>query len=74
MNTAIEKTIEHWGHLLPYTHIPRNESEYVKLLSFVDNLMKISRQMKDERVTSLLKLIAKNIEEAVNNSSLSLNE
>ena len=63
MNTALEKTIEHWGYLLPYTHIPRNESEHEKLLAFVEKLMQISRQTKDERVTSLLKLVAKNIEE-----------
>src|SRR5690242_20361689 len=63
MNTALKKTIEHWGHLLPYTHIPRNESEYEKLLNVVGELMKISRHTKDARVTSLLKLIAKNIEE-----------
>ena len=63
MNTVLKNTIEHWGHLLPYTHIPHNESEYEKLLNFVEKLMQISRQTKDERVTSLLKLIAKNIEE-----------
>lgn len=63
MNTELEKTIEHWGHLLPYTHIPRNESEYEKLLDFVEKLMEASRHKKDERVTSLLKVIAKNIEE-----------
>lgn len=63
MNTAIEKTIEHWGCLLPYTHVPRNESEHAKLLVFVETLMKLSRQKKDKRITSLLQLVAKNIEE-----------
>jgi len=62
MNAAIRQTIKHWSHLLPYTHIPRNESEYVNLLNVVDELMEISRHKKDERVTSLLELIAKNIE------------
>ncbi len=62
MNTAIRDTINHWEHLLPYTHIPRNENEYIKLLAFVDDLMEISRHKKDERVTSLLRLIAQNIE------------
>jgi hypothetical protein len=51
MNTAMKKTITHWGYLLPYTHIPRNEPEYEKLLNFVDELMKVSRHKKDERVT-----------------------
>ncbi len=63
MNPALEKTIKFWGYLSPYTHIPRNESEYNKLLAFVGKLMKSSREKKDERITSLLKLIAKNIEE-----------
>ncbi len=63
MNTVLKNTIEHWGHLFPYTHIPRNESEYEKLLNFVEKLMQVSRHTKDERVTSLLRLIAKNIEE-----------
>lgn len=63
MNIALKKTIEHWGHLLPYTHIPRNESEYEHLLEFAEKLMEISRRKKDERVISLLKLITKNIEE-----------
>jgi len=59
---AIQQTIKHWGYLLPYTHIPQNEAEYEKLLSFVSELMEISRHKKDERVTSLLKLISQNIE------------
>lgn len=63
MNTALEKTIAHWGYLLPYTHVPRNEPEYEKLLSFVEKLMDVSRYEKDERVISLVKLIARNIEE-----------
>ncbi len=63
MNRALKKTIEHWGYLLPYAHIPRNESEYGKLLDFVEKLMQVSRQTKDERVTSLLRLVAKNLEE-----------
>jgi HTH-type transcriptional regulator/antitoxin HigA len=62
-HVAVKETIEHWGHLLPYAHIPRNESEYESLLSFVEMLMKFSRDKKDERVTSLLRLVAKNIEE-----------
>jgi len=62
MNAALRQTINHWGHLLPYTHVPHNEAEYEKLLHFVDNLMEMSRHKKDERVTSLLKLIAMNIE------------
>jgi HTH-type transcriptional regulator/antitoxin HigA len=62
MNIATRETINHWGHLLPYTHIPRNENEYIKLLDFVEELMEISRHKKDERVTSLLRLVAQNIE------------
>lgn len=63
MSAAIKHAIDHWGHILPYTHVPRTKSEYEKLLHFVDELMEVSRQNKnDERVTSLLKLIAKNIE------------
>ncbi len=63
MNTALKKKVEYWGHLLPYAHIPRNESEYKKLLVIVDKLMAMSRRVKDERVISFLQLIAKNIEE-----------
>ena len=66
MNRALEKTIEHWGYLLPYAHIPRNESDYEKLLDFAEKLMQVSRKTKDGRVTSLLRLIAKNIEEYEN--------
>jgi len=62
MSAAIKQTIKYWGYITPYIHIPRNPSEYEKLLSFVDELMEASRHTKDERVTSLLKLIAKNIE------------
>jgi len=63
MKKALEKAIEYWGHIFPYAHIPRNESEYEQLLITVDKLMKISRHKKDEHVTSFLRLIAKNIEE-----------
>lgn len=62
MNSGIQQTIKHWGYLLPYTHVPRTESEYEKLLDIVEELMEVSRHKKDERVTSLLKLIAQNIE------------
>ena len=65
MSAAIRQTINHWGYLLPYTHVPRTKSEYLKLLDFVDKLMAESRQQKnknDERITSLLKVCAKNIE------------
>ena len=62
MNASVRKTIKHWGYLIPYAHVPRNEAEYEKLLHFVDELMEISRHKKDARVTSLLKLIAENIE------------
>ncbi|MEO8400513.1 MAG: helix-turn-helix domain-containing protein [Gammaproteobacteria bacterium] len=63
MNIVLKKTIEHWGYLLPYVHVPRNESNYEILLDFVEKLMQVSRQTKDEHVTSLLKLVAKNIVE-----------
>lgn len=63
MNTAINQTIKHWGYLLPYAYVPRNEQEHEKLLSFVKSLMEISLHKKDERVTSLLKLISRNIEQ-----------
>ena len=58
---AVRKTIEHWGHLLPYARV-RNDEEYQKLLNLVDELMEVSRRKKDERVTSLLKFVAQNIE------------
>lgn len=59
---AIRETIKHWGHVVPYAHVPRNAAEYAKLLIFVDELMDWSRHHKDERATSLLNLIASNIE------------
>lgn len=59
---AIQETIKHWGHVLPYAHVPLNEKEYEKFLVFVDELMEWSRHHQDERATSLLKLISKNIE------------
>ena len=63
MNTALKKTIEHWSYLQPYMHVPHNDAEYEKLLTFVEMLMKVSRVKKDERLASLLRLVAKNIEE-----------
>ncbi len=61
--TTVKKTIEYWNHLFPYAHAPHNSDEYEKLLSFMNNLMELSHQKKDERITSLLALVAKNIEE-----------
>ncbi len=58
----VSEAIEHWGYILPYTVIPRNESEYKNLLGFIENLMETSRNKNDERITSLVKLIASNIE------------
>lgn len=43
MNAAVRHAIKHWGYVIPYTHIPRNQSEYKKLLYFVDELMEFSR-------------------------------
>ncbi len=62
MNANIQQTISHWGYVSPYAHLPRSETEYEKLLSFADELMSWSRSHKDERATSLLRLIAENIE------------
>lgn len=59
---AVKQTVSHWGHVVPYVHAPRNEQEYEKLLDFVDELMDWSRHHKDERATSLLNLVASNIE------------
>lgn len=59
---AVQQAISHWGHVVPYAHVPRNEKEYQKLLSFVDELMDWTRHHKDERATSLLNLVANNIE------------
>jgi HTH-type transcriptional regulator/antitoxin HigA len=61
MNAATQ-AIKHWSYIFPYAHVPRNESEYEKMLGFIDELMALSRLKKDEQVTSLLNLIAKNIE------------
>lgn len=59
---AVQQTISHWGHVVPYAHVPRNEKEYEKLLSFVDELMNWTRHHKDKRATSLLNLVSSNIE------------
>ncbi len=59
---AVQRTIKHWEHVVPYTHIPHNEKEYKKLMAFVDELMEWSRHHQDEHATSLLTLIAGNIE------------
>ena len=60
--SAVQQTISHWNHVVPYAHVPCNEKEYEKLLVFVDELMDWSRHHKDKRATSLLNLVASNIE------------
>jgi HTH-type transcriptional regulator / antitoxin HigA len=62
MNITVQQTITHWGHVTPYTQVPHNKTEYEKLLKFMDELMTWSTQHKDERATSLLRLVAQNIE------------
>ena len=59
---AVQQTIKHWEHLHPYTQLPRNAIEHEKLMAFVDELMEWSRNHKDGHATSLLKLIASNIQ------------
>ena len=59
---AVQQTIKHWEHVVFYTHVPHNEKEYEKLLSFIDELMEWSRHHKDEHAISLLRLIASNVE------------
>lgn len=59
---AVQQTIKHWEHVVPYANIPRNEREYGKLMEFADELMEWSRHHKDINATSLLRLIAGNIE------------
>jgi len=49
---AVQQTIKHWEHVVPYVHVPRNEKEYEKLMIFVDELMEWSRHHKDEHATS----------------------
>lgn len=58
----LQQTIEHWGYVNAYAHCPRNETEYKKLLNFIDELMEWSRHHKDGRATSLLRLIASYVE------------
>lgn len=58
----LQQTIEHWNFLFPYAHVPQNDEEYERLSRFVDELMRYSRHTKDERVLSLLKFVAKNLE------------
>ncbi len=59
---AVQQTIKHWEYIFPYAHVPHNEKEYEKLLAFADVLMEWSRHHKDDHATSLLSLIASNIE------------
>lgn len=59
---AVQQTIKHWEHVIPYVHIPGNEREHEKLMLFVAELMEWLRHHKDEHATSLLSLIARNIE------------
>lgn len=63
MKFVLKEAIGHWGYIYDYTNVPTNECQYNKLLQVVDDLMKISREKPDDHVTSLLTLIAKNIEE-----------
>ncbi len=59
---ALQQTIKHWGHIACYAHVPHNEKEYETLLGFVDELMDFLRYHEDDDGTSLLNLIASNIE------------
>ena len=59
---ALQQTWTHWGHVLPYAHVPNNKKEYERLVSFVDELMELSRHHNDERVISLLNLVSSRIE------------
>jgi HTH-type transcriptional regulator/antitoxin HigA len=59
---AVRQAISHWGHIVPYAHVPRNEKEYEKLLVFIDELMAWTRHHQDEHATSLLNFVARNIE------------
>ncbi len=59
---AVQQTIKHWGHVASYAYTPSNEREHEKLLAFVDELMEWTYHHKDEHATSLLNLIASNIE------------
>lgn len=61
-STMFKQTIKSWNHIFPYAHIPHNEDEYETLLNFANELMEVSRHKNDERVTTLLELVAKNIE------------
>jgi len=64
MNAVLRKTIEHWNYLQPYMHVPRNEAEYNEMLALAEKLMKALRSAKQkENLASLLRLVAKNIEE-----------
>lgn len=32
----VQKIIKHWENIIPYTQIPKNETEYEKLLAFIE--------------------------------------
>ena len=60
---ALQQTIRHWEHVLPYAHIPRNKNEYKELLRLINELMAwLQDHLLDDLAASLLNLIARNIE------------
>ena len=64
--TAMRHTIDHWGHVASYVYVPSNEKEYNNLMEFMNSLMEWLRHHKDDRATSLLRVIANNIHEYEN--------
>jgi len=61
-SVSVQQTLKHWEYVTPYTHVPVNAAEYEKLLELAGELMYLTRHKKDERATSLLRLVANNIE------------
>ena len=60
---SIIETMKYWEHIFPYAHTPHNTDEYEKLLNLANNLIELSRKKNDEKITSFLTIVAKNIEE-----------
>lgn len=63
MSYAVEQALQHWQYIQPIVSVPRNEKEYKKLATHLDELLEVCSEDEDHPAWGLVNLISGIIEE-----------
>ncbi|WP_440994105.1 helix-turn-helix domain-containing protein [Cysteiniphilum litorale] len=60
--TTVQQALQHWQYIQPIAMIPKNETEYKKLSSYLDELLDICADQEDHPAWGIVNLLSNIIE------------